>query len=113
MVDLEKLSTTAMELISYGGCAKSMYMEALKLAKVFKFKEAVEKIHEADQMMAKAHHLHVQLLTLEANENVAQVSLMMVHAEDQLMNCETVKLLVTELMEIYEEKGEQYGKKNV
>ena len=101
MIDLEKLSGIALQLISYGGCAKSMYVEALNLAKKNEFEKADAKIAEADNMIANAHKLHLELLQMEAEENMPQVSLLIVHAEDQIMNCETIKIMVLEFMEIY------------
>ena len=96
MIDLEKLSAIALQLISYGGCAKSMYVEALNLAKKNEFEKADAKIAEADNMIANAHKLHLELLQMEAEENMPQVSLLIVHAEDQIMNCETIKIMVLE-----------------
>ena len=44
MVNIEKISASAMEVITYSGMAKSCYMEALALAKEGKFSEADKKL---------------------------------------------------------------------
>ncbi len=102
MADVEALSMQAMEIITYAGMAKSGYVNALKQAKQGEVKEAAETLKEGDRMIAKAHESHFGLLQKEAQTGEPQVSLMILHAEDQLMACETIRLLVTELMELYE-----------
>lgn len=101
MIDLEKLSVTGMELVTYGGCAKSMYLEALRVAKEGNFEEAYKKIEEADQMIGMAHGKHLEMLQEEALTKTPQVSLLILHAEDQVMSCETIKLMVLEFIELY------------
>ena len=46
MVNIEKISASAMSVITFSGMAKSCYMEALALAKEGKFSEADKKLEE-------------------------------------------------------------------
>lgn len=101
MVDIEALSMKAMEIVTYAGMAKSNYINALKSAKAHNYSQAEELLKEGDSMMAMAHDSHMGLLQKEAETLEPQVCLMIVHGEDQIMSCETIKLLVTELMEVY------------
>ena len=73
---------------------------ALPIQRIFK-EEAGKLLKEGDSMLAQAHESHMGLLQKEAESLEPQVCLMIVHGEDQLMSCETIRLLVTELMEIY------------
>lgn len=104
MVDIEALSLLAMEIVTYAGCAKSNYIKALKLVKNKEYNLAADSMKSGDEMMAKAHEKHFGLLQKEAETKEPQVSLMIMHGEDQLMSCETIKLVVKELTEIYQTK---------
>ena len=43
----------------------------------------------------------MELLQKEASENTPQVSMLVLHAEDQFMSCETIKLMALEIIELY------------
>lgn len=107
MVNIEKISETAMEIITYSGCAKSSYMEALYLAKQGKFAECDQKLAEGDEHFVQAHHGHGGLLQVEMETEEPQISLLMTHAEDQLMGAEMLKLVIQELIELYKSKEEK------
>ena len=104
MVDIKKVSLSAMEIITYAGLAKSNYLIALKDYKSGKKEEALKKIEEGANEFSKAHNIHSQILTDEMEKLEPQVSLLLVHAEDQLMGAESIKILVEELIEIYSER---------
>ena len=104
MVNIEKISETAMGVITYSGMAKSCYMEALALAKQGKFTEADEKIQEGGKHFVEAHNGHLDVLQAEMNTEEPQISLLMTHAEDQLMAAETLKTVILELIELYRER---------
>lgn len=101
MVDLEKLGQDAMQIIAYSGVAKSNYVEAVQLAKRLQFEDAYKKINDGDEVLKIAHENHMVLLQREAKEQTPQVSMMVLHAEDQFMSCETVKILALEVIELY------------
>lgn len=104
MINIEKITETAMGLITYSGMAKSCYMEALYFAKQGKFQEADEKLKEGDKNFVEAHHGHGELLQTEMESGEPQISLIMTHAEDQLMGAEMLKTVIIELIEIYKDK---------
>ena len=101
MLDLEQLGSAAMEIIAYAGVAKSNYVEAALLARAYRFDEATALIDEGDAVMKNAHDAHLALLQKEAQENTPQVSMLILHAEDQFMSSETMKLFALEIMEVY------------
>lgn len=104
MVNIEKISAAAMGVITYSGMAKSCYMEALALAKQGNFSEADKKLKEGSENFVEAHNGHMDVLQEEINTEEPQISLLMTHAEDQLMAAETLKIVILELIEIYREK---------
>ncbi|WP_075877444.1 PTS lactose/cellobiose transporter subunit IIA [Merdibacter massiliensis] len=101
MLDLEQLGASAMEIIAYAGVAKSNYVEAAHLARAYQFEDAMKKIDEGDAVLKNAHDAHLVLLQKEAQDNTPQVSMLVLHAEDQFMSSETMKLLALEIIEVY------------
>ncbi|MDO4473194.1 MAG: PTS lactose/cellobiose transporter subunit IIA [Eubacteriales bacterium] len=106
MVNIEKISESAMKVITYSGMAKSCYLEALSLAKQGDFVEAEKKIEEGNKSFVEAHDGHMDVLQEEMASLEPQISLLMTHAEDQLMSAETIKIVIMELIELYKEKKE-------
>lgn len=92
-----------MELIVNGGNARSKSMEAIKAAKKGDFEAAKEKIKEANDALNKAHNFQTSLIQSEAGGEGVQISLLMVHAQDHLMNAMTVRDLAKEMVTMYEE----------
>ncbi len=90
-----------MGLIMHSGNAKSFAMEAVQAAKKGNFKKAEQKLEEANEELVKAHHAQTGLLTQEASGEKLDVTLLMVHAQDHLMNAITFLDLVKELIDVY------------
>lgn len=95
------LMETIMGLIMHGGDAKSSAMEAIYAAKSGNFDEADEKIEAADTALSNAHKSQTSLLTEEASGDSVELSLLMVHGQDHLMNAITFKDLATEVIDVY------------
>ncbi len=98
---MEKLEMTCFTIISNVGAAKSTYMEALYLAKEEKFDEAIAKIEEGTVIFIEGHKAHMELVQKEASGEQVQFGLLLMHAEDQLMSTEVIKLMVLELIDVY------------
>lgn len=90
-----------MELIMYGGDAKSNSMEAIQAAKTGNFELAKSKISEAQASLTKAHHSQTEMLTKEAQGNKTEMSLLMVHGQDHLMTSMAFTDLAKEIIEVY------------
>lgn len=90
------------QLISAAGAAKSAYMEALQLGKEGKYEEAKATIAKGDELYAEGHHAHAQMLAESAEGVVGGAALILVHAEDQMMSAETIKVMVEELIALYQ-----------
>lgn len=96
-----------MELIMYGGDAKSNAMEAIKAAKDGEFELAESKISAAEDSLVKAHHSQTEMLTQEAQGNKAEVSLLMVHGQDHLMTSMAFTDLAKEIIDVYKRIDEK------
>lgn len=101
MVDIEEISAVALQVITYAGMAKSCYMESLAACKKGDDALAQAKRDEGEESFAQAHKAHAGLLKKEMKQAEPQISLLMAHAEDQLMGCETIRVISDELIELH------------
>ncbi|MBG9452745.1 PTS mannose transporter subunit IIA [Lysinibacillus sphaericus] len=101
------LMESIMGLIVHSGNTKSECMEAIQLAKKGQIQEAKEKIQLANDSLIEAHHSQTALLSQEARGEKVEVSMLLIHAQDHLMNAITFRDLASEMIELYERiKGE-------
>lgn len=99
---MENLEIISCQIIAASGGAKSNYVEAIELAKKGKLEEAENLIQEGSKIYLQGHEAHAKLLQLSAEGNL-EIPLLLMHAEDQMMNCETMKIVATEMIEQYKE----------
>lgn len=90
------------QLITSAGAARSNYVEAIQKAKNSRFSEALELIQEGEKYFLNGHKIHADMISNEAAGTGAEVSLLLVHAEDHLISAETTKLLAEEIISLYE-----------
>ena len=90
----------AFRIISGVGSARSSYIEAIAAAKAGDFERAEKLIQQGEENFAEGHHAHQQLMEAEnKGENVA--TLLVLHAEDQLMSAEAFKTVANEFIDSY------------
>lgn len=99
---MNELELVAFDIISAVGTAKSMYVEAIQNAKEGKLEEARKRIEEGDEIFVSGHHSHAKLVQKEANGEKVEFALLLMHAEDQLMSAETIKIMALEIIDLYE-----------
>ncbi|NNG67860.1 PTS lactose/cellobiose transporter subunit IIA [Caldanaerobacter subterraneus] len=109
-MNLEQIIFT---IISHAGNARSNAFEALKYAKEGNFGKAEECLKKASEELLEAHHVQTDMIHKEAAGEKQEVTLLLVHAEDHLMNAILAKELITEMIElykiIYQTKGATYN----
>ncbi|MBU3128889.1 PTS lactose/cellobiose transporter subunit IIA [Clostridium tagluense] len=91
-----------MQLIVLGGNARSISMQAIVEAKNGNILKAKETLKEASVELNNAHKIQTQLIQKEISGQGVEISLLMIHAQDHLMNAITVKDLATEFIDLYE-----------
>ncbi|ADH60413.1 phosphotransferase system PTS lactose/cellobiose-specific IIA subunit [Thermoanaerobacter mathranii subsp. mathranii str. A3] len=91
-----------MQIIVSGGNARTHAMTAIQYAKAGNIAEARKEIEKACEELNKAHEVQTKLIQDEAAGNAREVTLLMVHAQDHLMNAMTVKDLAQEFIDMYE-----------
>ena len=89
-------------LIVNAGNARSKAMNSIRLAKKGKIEEAKENLKLSEEDLNLAHEIQTKLIQGEAAGKKTELSLLMVHAQDHLMNAITVKDLANEIIEIHE-----------
>jgi cellobiose PTS system EIIA component len=99
---MENLETIIFQIILHGGNGKSSAMEAIQAAKKGDFTAAAEKLKESGSALNEAHHIQTSLIQQEIRGEKVEISLLMIHAQDHLMNAITMKDLATEVVDLYQ-----------
>ncbi len=89
-----------MGIIMHGGNARSAAMRAMAAAKKANFDEAEELLDISKKELGEAHKVQTNLIQGEARGEKTEVSLLMVHAQDHLMNAMTVRDLAEEIIDM-------------
>lgn len=97
---MNELELISFQIISAVGTAKSTYIEAMRLAEKGKFEEAEEKIKEGQKVFLEGHKAHAGLIQKEAAGEEVKINILLMHAEDQLMSAETIKLMAEEIIKL-------------
>ena len=94
---------TAFQIIATVGSAKSQYIEAIQKAKDGDIAGAKALIESGNKDFNEGHPAHLSLLQQSAidNKNVT-FSLILVHAEDQLMQAESFRIIAEDFIDVYE-----------
>lgn len=100
----EELEEIIMQIIVNSGAARSLSIEALRDAGKGDFDAADEKMNQADQTLLETHEYQTNLIQDEINGKSAPLSLLMVHAQDHLMNAMTVMDLAKEIIAMKKEE---------
>ncbi len=101
---MEELEEIIMQIIVNSGAARSLSIEALRDAGKGDFDGADEKMNQADQTLLETHEYQTNLIQDEINGKSAPLSLLMVHAQDHLMNAMTVMDLAREIIAMKKEE---------
>lgn len=97
----EEMEEICFKLIACAGGAKSNYVKAIQCAKKGEYQEAHEAIKEGDKCYFESHEIHGDLIQKEADGQSQTLSLLLIHAEDQMMSCEVFKNMAEELIFVY------------
>lgn len=89
------------EIISHAGDSRGYTFEALTEARKNNFEEAERILIKAKDELGLAHNTQTKLIQAEINGQDIKMSLLMVHAQDQLMTAMSENNLVEEMIEMY------------
>lgn len=100
---MDDMELIAFEIISNVGMAKSLIIEAIREGRSGNYELANQKVKEANEFFVRGHHSHTELIQREASGEQLKFSLIIMHAEDQLMNAETIRDLGVEIIEMHKD----------
>jgi len=97
-MNIEEIS---FQIILNGGDAKSHAMEAIFHAKDGNFEEAEKSIEASSKALHEAHKSQTTLIQGEARGETAEIKILLIHAQDHLMNAITIHDLAKEIIDIH------------
>lgn len=101
----EDFETMLMELVVNAGDGRSLAIQAIRAAREGNFPEASSLIAQCDEALTRCHNTQTGLIQSELQGKSVNINLLMVHAQDHIMNAMTVKDLALEIIAIL--KGEE------
>ncbi|HBL5508070.1 TPA: PTS lactose/cellobiose transporter subunit IIA [Enterobacter hormaechei] len=96
------LEEAVMEIIVNAGQSRSLCFEALHAARQGNLDEAKSLLREADGYARQAHKMQTKLIEQDAGEARQPMTLIMVHAQDHLMNSLLARDLSEEIIHLYQ-----------
>jgi len=100
---MDGMELIAFNIISNVGTAQSMGIQALIKGREGKEEEAEKLIEDASSFLKEGHKSHAELIQEEAKGNKQELSLILMHAEDQLMASEIILSLAKEMLYMQKE----------
>lgn len=99
---LEELSEVSFQIITSVGMARSNYIEAIQEASQGHFDQARTLVDEGAKEYLKGHHAHLDMVQKEASGESTEMTLLLTHAEDQLMSAEAFGILTDMFIDLYQ-----------
>lgn len=91
----------AFQIISIAGDGMGLYFKALEEAKKGNFEESDTLFNQATAKIKEAHKIQSNALFSEARGEKLEMNILLVHAQDHLMNCILAKEFIKEFVELY------------
>ncbi|AJT46048.1 TPA: PTS lactose/cellobiose transporter subunit IIA [Listeria monocytogenes] len=104
---MEGTELQSFKIISSAGDASSSFLKAIRHAEKSEFAEAEACIEQANQSLREAHHVQTSLIQEEAGGDSKEVSLLLIHAQDHLMNAFVYCDLVKSVLNLYKRLDEK------
>ncbi len=98
LMNREQYEALVTTIIACSGTARTDMIEAVRYTREGKFDEADVCIKSARESMSQAHAIQTEMIQNEVTGNPIEVTLLMVHAQDHLMNAMTVQDMANELI---------------
>ncbi|GMO53550.1 MAG: hypothetical protein Ta2G_11640 [Termitinemataceae bacterium] len=99
----EELEEQIFGIISNVGTAKSCFIEAIAKAKKGDIAAARKLIEEGNASFVEGHKIHHAMLEKEMGGSPITISLIVLHAEDQIMAADSFKTIANSFIDLYEQ----------
>ncbi len=110
-IDKEKVQAIAFEVIIHASEAMDLCFKSLAAAKKGNYKESKECMDRYEEVISQAHKTQMELITDEAKGIEMPYSIIMVHAQDHLMQAIFIKRIINELIDVYKFQWEKQNEK--
>jgi len=97
-MESEEIQEVAFNIILDSGNARTLVHEGFQAMREDQFKEAEEKLEEANESLIKAHNVQTKLLHDYAGGTEITIDVIMVHAQDHLMTTMTLREIALEML---------------
>jgi len=104
-MDKEQVQGLSFQLIGFAGDAFSCFKQAVSEARQGSFEEADRLMKQGRESLVEAHHTQTDLLSAETSGQEIAYSILMVHAQDHLMNAIMYEDIAKELIELHRERS--------
>ena len=101
------VDNVVMELISKSGEAKSHALEALAQARSGHYDHSEKSLAASREAGRLAHKVQTALIAADNGAGKVPINLLMVHAQDHLMNSMLAQDMVEEMIRIYQRMDDQ------
>ena len=91
------------EIIIHGGNARGMAYEALEKARAGEYEEVERLLAECKSEMTLAHNTQTKLVQDEIRGDEIKISLLLIHAQDQLMTTMAEQTLILQMIDMQKE----------
>ena len=99
----EDIQITAFNIILHSGNAKTKIHLSFKAMREAEFELATQLLEEANQEILEAHKSQTELLQSYASGTKIEMEIIMVHAQDHLMNTMTLREIAIEMSHLYQQ----------
>jgi PTS system cellobiose-specific IIA component len=99
---MQGIELISFEIISSVGMARSCFIEAMRKAREGLFEDAQLLIKEGEGYFIEGHRAHTRLIQLEATGEPLVLTILLTHAQDQLMSAEGFKIIAEEFIHTYQ-----------
>lgn len=99
---MQGIELISFEIISSVGMARSCFIEAMRKAREGLFEDAQSLIKEGDGYFIEGHRAHTRLIQHEATGEPIVLTILLTHAQDQLMSAESFKIIAEEFIYTYQ-----------
>lgn len=98
---MDELELVCFQIITAAGTARSNYIEAIQEVKKGNFDKSEELMKEGAKEFVQGHNVHSTLIEKEASGEKMNGSILVMHAEDQLMSAELFQIMAKEFIDTY------------
>lgn len=97
---MKQINEISFQMIADVGSANACYLEAVAEAKKGNTEGARELLEKGESCYRDSHRVHAELIMKMAGGEEIPIDLILMHAEDQLMNAEVIKLLAEQVIDL-------------